>query len=74
MTYLRLHVVFYGAEHISSGLYIVTKQTDTIDYNGYVTTLNLTKISGDGERYFPEEGFSSPNTENSGGFPWLLGA
>ena len=55
MTYLRLHVIFHGKEHISSGLYIVTKQTDTISpSNGYVTQLDLTKISGDGERYFPD--------------------
>lgn len=48
MTYLRLNVIFPGGhKHISSGLYIVTKQTDVIDESGYKTTLNLTKISGD---------------------------
>jgi len=49
MTYLRLHVLFYGAEHISSGLYIVTKQTDTISAAGYTTLLNLVKIDGAGK-------------------------
>lgn len=48
MQYLRLNVVFPGGhKHISSGLYIVTKQQDRIDSNGYKTTLSLTKISGD---------------------------
>jgi len=50
MTYLRLNVIFPGGhKHISSGLYIITKQTDVIDFNGYKTTLNLTKIKGEGE-------------------------
>lgn len=48
MQYIRLNVIFPGGgKHISSGLYIVTKQTDKIDSNGYYTTLELTKISGD---------------------------
>lgn len=47
MEYLRLYVIFYGKKHISSGLYIITKQVDTIDGNGYRTALNLTKINGD---------------------------
>ena len=48
MTYLRLNVIFPGGHrHISSGLYLITKQVDTIDSNGYRTQLALTKISGD---------------------------
>lgn len=48
MTYLRLNVILPGGKkHISSGLYIITKQTDQIDGNGYKTTLELTKIAGD---------------------------
>lgn len=46
MTYIKLNVLFYGQRHISSGYYIVTKQTDTIDFNGYKTTLKLTRIRG----------------------------
>lgn len=53
MQYIRLNTIFPGGhKHISSGLYIVTKQVDTIDSNGYRTQLSLTKISGD----------DSPNT------------
>lgn len=49
MQYLRLNVIFPGGhKHISSGLYIVTKQVDEINGNGYQTTLSLTKIGGDG--------------------------
>jgi hypothetical protein len=48
MTYLRLNVIFPGGHrHISSGLYLITKQIDTIDSAGYRTQLSLTKISGD---------------------------
>ena len=47
MTRVRLNVYFFGKKHISSGLYIVTKQVDRIDMNGYRTTLNLTRIRGD---------------------------
>ena len=50
MQYLRLNVIFPGGhKHISSGLYIVTKQVDDISSDGYKTTLSLTKISGDRE-------------------------
>jgi hypothetical protein len=48
MQYVRLNVVFPGGhKHISSGLYLVTKQEDNINESGYTTTLGLTKIAGD---------------------------
>lgn len=47
MTYLRVNALFYGQRHISSGLYIITKQEDKIDKNGYRTILSLTRIAGD---------------------------
>lgn len=50
MTYLRLRVIFPGGQkHISSGLYIITSQQDSISGSGYTTTLGLTRISGDNE-------------------------
>lgn len=49
MSYVRLNVLFYGRKHISSGLYIITKQYDTIDTGGYRTTLSLTRIGEDDE-------------------------
>lgn len=46
MQYLRLNVLFPGGnKHISSGLYIITKQIDEINANGYTTTLAITRIS-----------------------------
>ena len=46
MQYLRLNVIFPGGnKHISSGLYIVTKQIDDISASGYTTTLSITRIS-----------------------------
>jgi len=48
MQYVRLNVIFPGGnKHISSGLYIVTKQVDTLSESGYKTVLSLTKIGGD---------------------------
>lgn len=47
MSYIRLNMLYYGKKHISSGLYVVTQQVDTIDERGYRTTLSLVRISGD---------------------------
>ena len=47
MTHVRLNVYYYGKKHISSGLYIITGQTDEISTAGYKTTLGLRKIAGD---------------------------
>ena len=47
MSYVRINSYFYGRKHISSGLYIITKQTDKISSSGYTTTLKLLRIAGD---------------------------
>lgn len=48
MQYVRLNVIFPGGQkHLSSGLYIVTRQIDNIGPNGYATNLSLTRIKGD---------------------------
>ena len=48
MSYVYVNVWFAGAQkHISSELYIVTKQVDTIDTSGYKTTLTLLRVGGD---------------------------
>ena len=50
MTYVYLNVWFAGAQkHITSGLYIITKQVDTIDASGYKTTLTMLRVGGDAE-------------------------
>lgn len=47
MQYLRLNVIFPGGRtHLASGLYIVTKQVDSINASGYTTQLTLTRIGG----------------------------
>ena len=51
MTYIRVNAFFYGQRHISSGLYVVTKQEDRVDQAGYRTTLTLQRIAGDND-YF----------------------
>ena len=47
MDYLKLTTLFYGQKHISSGIYVITKQEDSIDANGYRTTLTLLRVKGD---------------------------
>lgn len=48
MTYVKLNVWFAGGQkHISSGTYIITQQTDTINSSGYSTTLTLLRVGGD---------------------------
>jgi hypothetical protein len=51
MQYVKLNVIFPGGnKHLSSGLYIVTRQADNIGPNGYATTLGLTRIKGDKDK------------------------
>lgn len=48
MQYVKLNVIFPGGKkHISSGLYIITRQVDEISESGYLTTLTMTRIKGD---------------------------
>lgn len=47
MSYVKVNTYFYGHKHISSGLYIITKQEDSISSSGYKTTLSLTRVGGD---------------------------
>ena len=47
MDYLKLNVLFYGNKHISSGVYVITKQEDKIDASGYRTTLTLLRVKED---------------------------
>lgn len=49
MTYVRINALFYGQRHVSSGLYTVTKQVDTVGKSGYRTTLGLLRIAGDND-------------------------
>ena len=47
MSYVRVNILYYGNKDIDSGLYIVLSQQDTIDTNGYRTTLKLLRVGGD---------------------------
>lgn len=47
MTKVRLNVLFYGRKHISSGLYVITSQKDTISTSGYRTQLELLRVGED---------------------------
>jgi len=44
MTHVRINVYFYGRKHLSSGLYVITKQVDNISEQGFRTTLNLLRV------------------------------
>ena len=45
MTSVRLNVYYFGRKHVSSGLYIVTKQEDTVNEQGFRTKLSLLRVS-----------------------------
>lgn len=47
MSYVRLYVLFFGRTHINSGIYIITKQVDTVNESGYSTTLNMIRVASD---------------------------
>lgn len=48
MTYVKVNVWFTGGQkHISSGLYVITKQVDRVDSSGYKTTLTLLRVGED---------------------------
>ena len=47
MSHVRIRVLFFGKEHVSSGLYVITKQHDTISESGFKTTLYLLKVGGE---------------------------
>lgn len=47
VSYVKINTYFYGHKHISSGLYIITKQEDSINSTGYRTVLTLVRVGGD---------------------------
>ena len=44
MSHVRINTYFWGRKHVSSGLYIVTKQVDNVGDSGYFTTLSLLRV------------------------------
>lgn len=51
MSKINLSVLFFGKAHISSGIYLITKQVDTISGAGCSTTLNLVRVDGDSNNF-----------------------
>ena len=70
MSYVRINSLFYGQRHISSGLYVITKQQDTVDANGYRTVLSLTRVTGDNALSFT----TSDATVNNSNQAWTGGS
>ena len=56
MTYVRINSMFYGQRHVSSGLYVITKQEDIVDSSGYRTVLTLLRVTGDNQYTFTTSG------------------
>ena len=67
MSYIRINSLFYGQRHISSGLYVVTKQQDTIDRNGFRTTLTLLRVTGDNSLSLSARATSDTGANNVSG-------
>lgn len=49
LNYIKINNYYFGSKRITSGLYIVTGQTDIISGNGCRTTLNLTRVASEEE-------------------------
>ena len=49
MQYIKVNVIMYGSKRITSGVYIVTGQSDSIGNGVYTTTLDLMRVAGDEE-------------------------
>ena len=54
MSKVYINCYFYGHRHITSGLYVITRQEDTIDRSGYRSTLTLLRCGGDTAEYINE--------------------
>ena len=46
MTYIKINCLYYGQQRLTSGVYIVTGQQDTLTGSGYRTTLSLLRVAG----------------------------
>lgn len=44
MDYINIDVRFYGSQHITSGLYVVTGQQDLLSGSGFSTNLSLVRV------------------------------
>ena len=42
--YIKINVVFYGQKHITSGLYAITEQVDTLNGSGFRTSFSLIRV------------------------------
>lgn len=49
LTYIKINNYYFGNKRITSGLYIVTEQRDSISGNGCTTALGLTRVASDVE-------------------------
>lgn len=49
LQYIKINSVMYGSKRITSGVYIVTEQVDSIGNGVYNTQLSLTRVAGDDE-------------------------
>lgn len=65
MQYVNINCYFYGQKYIASGLYIITKQTDTISQSGYRTTLELLRIGGSNSDLYEEINSSGESKYNT---------
>ena len=49
MQYIRINSFVFGIKRSTSGLYIVTKQTDVLNKDGFKTQLSVMRVAGDDE-------------------------
>lgn len=49
MSYIKVNCYYYGNKRIGSGMYVVIGQEDSLDGNGFRTSLNLLRVGGDNQ-------------------------
>lgn len=60
MEYIKVNVYYFGNKHISSGVYVVTAQEDSVGVQGFKTTLQLVRVMGDTD--IPQMSSSTSNS------------
>ena len=54
LSYIKINNYYFGSKRITSGVYVVTEQTDTISGAGCRTTLKLTRVSSEVETLYTD--------------------
>lgn len=72
MNYVRINLWYFGKKHISSGLYVITKQVDKVDTSGFTTTLSLLRVRADDDTLGVIETTAESNQQSNSSSGWQI--